>query len=552
MKKQSCRIIIFTFLLAFLSFLPIETFAQENDQERIIVTFNESINDELLNNEGIEIHHTFPNYNAAAVTVTAEVKQQLQENHNVKAIELDAIVSANAQVVDWGFTEVQAANTHQLGFTGKGIKIGIIDSGVDRKHPDLDIAGGISFVGLPNEYHDDNGHGTHVAGIIAARDNDIGIIGVAPEAELYAIKVMGNDGLGNNSDVVKGIEWAIENKLDIINLSLTTEQKSVIMELALHNAYEKGIIIVGAAGNNEKEFMKPVDVLYPARFPTVIAVGAVNKNNEKTSFSYYGKSLEFVAPGKEINSTYIKNPENNTRYETSSGTSMAAPFVSGIAALYKEAYPMLDNKKIRSLMQADTIDLGAPGKDPLFGYGLVQAPQRLIEIAFPDIEFDSWSEEAIMTLYKEGIISGYPNGYFYPNKEITRAEAITMISRALNIEGTPQSTIFKDVSQAHYASGYIALASERGIIAGYPDGNFGPNDQIIRADTAVMLVKAFNFARVTTPPFPDVNEGLYYSEAIHILKGAKIATGFPDGSYQPTKRITRAEFAVLLAKASQK
>jgi len=551
MNKKSFLVIAFTFLLALLSFTTIDAVAQQHERERIIVTFKERINDELLNNEEIEVHHTFPHYNAVSITVTAEVKQQFQHNHTVKTIESDSVISTNMQIVDWGFTEVNAAETHKMGFTGKGIKIGIIDSGIDQNHPDLEIAGGISYIGSPTDYHDDHGHGTHVAGIIAARDNDIGIIGVAPEAELYAIKVMGNDRLGNTSDVVRGIEWAVANDLDIINLSITTQQKSIIMESALHNAYEHGLLIVGSAGNNLKEFNEPVDVLYPARFPTVMAVGAVNENNKKSTFSYYGNSLEFVAPGEEIISTFIANLPNKP-YASSSGTSMAAPFVTGVAALYKEAYPLFDNKKIRSLMQASTIDLGPPGKDSQYGYGLVQAPKNIVEIAFSDLEPNSWNVQAIMTLYKEGIISGYPDGNFYPSKEITRAEAITMISRTLHIDGTRRPTIFNDVSQGHYASGYIALASERGIIAGYPNGDFGPSNQTNRADTAVLLVNAFNLTKVATPPFPDVKEAQYFTEAIHILKGMNIATGFPDGTYQPTKKITRAEFAVLLAKAAQK
>ncbi|MFD1929318.1 S8 family serine peptidase [Sporosarcina siberiensis] len=552
MKKKSFLIIVFTFLLALISFTTTDTVAQQNQQERIIVTFKERINYELLNNEEIEIHHTFSNYNAVAITVTEEVKQQLRQHHTVKTIEPDSVISTNMQIVDWGFTEVNASESHKLGFTGKGIKIGIIDSGIDKNHPDLEVAGGISFIGSPTDYHDDdNGHGTHVAGIIAARDNDFGTIGIAPEVELYAIKAMGNDGLGNNSDVIQGIEWAVANNLDIINLSITTQQKSIIMELAINNAYEHGLLIVGAAGNQLIDFIEPVDVLYPARFPAVIAVGAINKNGDKSDFSYYGNSLEFVAPGEEVFSTYIQNPTKKP-YATSSGTSMAAPFVTGIAALYKEAYPLLNNKQIRSLMQKDAMDLGALGKDSQFGYGLVQAPKSVVEIAFPDLEPNSWSEQAIMTLYKEGIISGYPDGNFYPSKQITRAEAITMISRTLHIEGTRRPTIFNDVSQEHYASGYIAQASERGIIRGYTNGDFGPSDLMIRADTAVMLVEGFNLTKIATSPFPDVKEAQYFTEAIHILKGMNIATGFPDGTYQPTKKITRAEFALLLAKAAEK
>lgn len=548
MKRNSFIIMIFAFLLVFIPVSADQAFAQQSADERIIITFKERIDEELLQQEAIEVHYTFPHYHAAAITVTPDVKRRLLQNDAVKAIETDSVVSTNGQIVDWGFTEIEAAKTHKLGFTGKGVKIGIVDSGIDKTHPDLKIAGGVSFVGAPTNYRDTNGHGTHVAGIIGARDNDYGMIGVAPDAELYAIKVIDDYGFGNNSDVVQGIEWAIKNKLDIINLSITTPQKSTIMELALNNAYEKGIIIVAAAGNNLKEFIEPVDVLYPARFPTVIAVGAVDKKHKKTKFSYYGKSLEFVAPGEAIFSTYLPN-SSNERYARSDGTSMAAPFVTGVAALYKEAYPLLNNQQIRTLMQTNVIDLGAPGKDAQFGYGLIQAPKVVKEIIFPDLVLNSWHEEAITSLYKGEILSGYPDGKFYPNREITRAEVVTMISRTLSIEGTQQPTIFPDVSEKHYASGYIAKATEQGIISGYPNGKFAPSEPIIRADTAVMIAEAFNLERVETPPFNDVKEAQYYTEAVHILKGLNIAAGFPDGTYQPKKKMTRAEFAVLLYKA---
>lgn len=548
MKKNMFFMMIVTFLIAFTPFTMEEAFAQQQQQERIIVTFKEQINDELLDYEAIEVHHTFPHYNAVAVTVTPEGKQQFQQHETVKTIEVDPVVSTSGQIVDWGFTRVGAAKTHALGFTGKGVKVGILDSGINPKHPDLKIAGGISFIGSPTDYRDTNGHGTHVAGIVAARHNDFGVIGVAPDAELYAIKVIGKSGWGNHSDVIKGIEWAVTNKLDIINLSITTTQNSTLMEAALNNAYKQGLLIVAASGNSLKPFIEPVEVLYPARYPSVIAVGSINKNNGRAKHSYYGDALEFVAPGEEILSTYLSD-SINAPYAMSNGTSMAAPFVAGIAALYKEAYPHLDNKTIRTLMQTNVIDLGAPGKDRQFGYGLIQAPKVVKEIIFPDLVLNSWHEEPILALYNEGILSGYPDGKFYPHKEITRAEAITMISRTLNIEGIQQPTSFNDVPSKHYASGYIARASEQGIIAGYPNGNFGPNNPIIRADTAVIIAEAFHLKKVETPPFHDVEKAKYYAEPIHILKGLNIATGFPDGTYQPTKRMTRAEFAVLLSKA---
>mgnify|MGYP002507981076 CR=1 FL=1 len=545
MRRQSLFVIVFTFLLISFSFTPTTAFAEQADTERMMITFKNQIDEELL--KDVEIHHLFPKYHAAAVTIPVELKEKFAKHGSIAKIEPDAIVTTNAQIVDWGFKKVEAVESHKLGLTGKGVKIGIVDSGIDAKHPDLKITGGVSFVGSKTDYRDTNGHGTHVAGVIGARDNNIGIIGVAPEAELYAIKVIGESGLGNQSDVVQGIEWAMEKKLDILNLSITTTKKSTVMEAALNDAYQQGLILVAASGNSLTGFTEPVEVLYPARFSSVIAVGAVDQQFKKASFSYYGNALEFVAPGTDILSTV---PTNLTAdpYATSDGTSMAAPFVSGIAALYKEAYPQLSNKRIRTLMQTNSIDLGPVGKDRHYGYGLIQAPKTVKDIVFADVATNAWHEQAIMELYNEGILSGYPDGNFYPNKEVTRAEAITMISRTLNIEAARQPTNFKDVPEKHFASGYIAKAAEKGIVSGYPDGRFAPNTAVIRADTAVLFVSAFELAHKESASYPDVLEGKYYTNPIYTLKGHGIASGFPNGTYQPMKQMTRAEFAVLLSK----
>jgi len=119
-----------------------------------------------------------------------------------------------------GISHIQATESQQLGYSGKGIKVGVIDTGIDYNHEDLHVSGGTSVITGTTDYSDDNGHGTHVAGTIAALNNDIGVIGVAPQAELYAIKALDQYGNGNYSEVISGIEWAIDNQMDIINMSL--------------------------------------------------------------------------------------------------------------------------------------------------------------------------------------------------------------------------------------------------------------------------------------------------------------------------------------------
>lgn len=536
-------------MILLFSFLPNTANGEENS-ERVIITFNETINQTILADPQIEVHHLFDQFHAVSATIPTTYRQELLKDNSVKMIEPDPVVMTNMQKVSWGIETVHAHEAHASGFTGKGVKIGILDSGIYMKHPDLAIAGGTSFIEESPTYHDEEGHGTHVAGIIAALDNNIGAVGVAPDAEIYAIKVIGADGLGNHSDVVAGIQWAMDHRLDMINLSITTAQKSTLMERVFEEAYGKGLLIIAAAGNTSSPSASFVDVLYPSRFPTVIAVGSINSQQQKSSFSYYGPSLEFVAPGENIYSTYT--PDNNHQlYAYGSGTSMATPFVTGVAALYKEAYPKLSNKEIRSLMQTSTIDLGVKGRDPLFGYGLIQAPTKTTTTAFPDVKKGAWYDEEINYLYNEGIVSGYENGYFYPNRQVTRAEAITMIGRALQLDETKQPTPYVDVSKDHFASGFITSATKQTIITGFPNNEFKPNAPIIRGDVAVMIHKALPLQSAATEPFSDVNEGRYYDEAIHFLKGANITNGYPDGTYRPLTNITRAEFSVMLVKALQ-
>ena len=160
--------------------------------------------------------------------------------------------------------------------------------------------------------------------------------------------------------------------MDIINLSITSPSGSLLLEETLQKAYDHGMLIVAASGNFPSSLNEKIDVLYPARYPTVIAVGSVNEDLVLSPFSYYGSDLEFVAPGEKIYSTI--NGSGTEAYGYSSGTSMAAPFVTGMAALYKQSYPELSPTALRTYMQILALDLGDKGKDSKYGYGLVQPP----------------------------------------------------------------------------------------------------------------------------------------------------------------------------------
>lgn len=254
------------------------------------------------------------------------------------------------------------------GHTGKGVKIAILDTGISN-HSDLNVVGGVSTVDYTTSYQDDHGHGTHVAGIIGAKDNNTGITGIAPNAELYAVKVMNQNSEAFNADVIEGIQWAIDNDMDIINMSIGLNRENVEMKELLDEAYNKGILIVASAGNYGNASATDNSVMYPAKYDSVIAVGAVDQTKSRWTKSSTGSAVEVVAPGVDVISTYVNN-----QFAKTSGTSQAAPFVSGLLALYKEAYPEKSNVEIRSMLQENTEDLGVTGRDSEYGFGLVKIP----------------------------------------------------------------------------------------------------------------------------------------------------------------------------------
>ena len=164
---------------------PFEVSGEERT-ERVIINFQNEIDENLLNDDSIKVHHLFEDYKAASVTIPVSMKDDLQASSSVRFIEDDPVVTTTAQKLNWGYQRLGIDQALETGLTGKGVKIGILDTGVRADHPDLRLTGGISFIKGNTSYNDDNGHGTHVAGIIGAQNNGEGTVGVAPDAELYA------------------------------------------------------------------------------------------------------------------------------------------------------------------------------------------------------------------------------------------------------------------------------------------------------------------------------------------------------------------------------
>ncbi|MGX6445256.1 S8 family peptidase [Neobacillus sp. K501] len=341
--------------------------AAELESEKVIVVFNKNADSSLVDKYGI-VDQELEKAAAVSATIPIGAIDLLEANPNVKSVEKDTLVKIKNETQDWGIKTTNAPQSWSSGYTGKGVKIAVIDSGI-AQHEDLTISGGVSFVSGSSSFYDDNGHGTHVAGIIGAKKNSLGVVGIAPESSLFAVKVLDSSGEGYLSDIIAGIEWSIENKMDIINLSVGSNLPSDALRNVIDNAYTNGILVVAAAGNAGTSDGTGDNVEYPAKYPSVIAVSAIDANKNRASFSSTGSEVDISAPGARIKSTYLNNG-----YAYLSGTSMAAPFVSGDLALLKQAHPTLTNNELRNLLDGNALDLGQKGKDPWFGYGLVQAP----------------------------------------------------------------------------------------------------------------------------------------------------------------------------------
>jgi len=222
--------------------------------------------------------------------------------------------------IPWGIAKVGAPQVWARA-RGTGVKVAVVDTGVGP-HPDLKVEGGYNASLFGSGYDDDNGHGTHVAGTIGARRNDKGVVGVAPKARLYGIKVLDKDGSGWVSDIVKGLIWCANNGIQVGNMSLGSPMPSDTLQRALRYGKARGMVLVAAAGNSGGS------VGYPAAYPETIAVAASDWKDQLASFSSRGPQVRLIAPGVAVVSTVP-----GREYASFSGTSMAAPHVAGLAAM---------------------------------------------------------------------------------------------------------------------------------------------------------------------------------------------------------------------------
>ena len=357
----------------------------------LLVTYEEQASDaavESLDEEvGAEVGETLPEIDArlfefpevkgklseqAREQALARIREELERDPAVESVGYNYLYSASFTPDDprfpkqWGLrkTGFEDAWSSTL---GSGVRIAIVDSGADVRHEDLkrkivrqrDLVNGGATVEDPLE------HGTHVAGIAAAEtDNADGVAGGCPNCALLIAKVLDAEGLGTADDVAEGIIWGVDNGAEVINLSLGDRGNARVVRDAVDYATSKGAVVVGAAGNLDRQNPKPTPI-YPAAYPNAIAVAATNQEDQRPRFSNYGDWVDVAAPGVSILSTVPGG------YYSFSGTSVAAPHVSALAGLL--ASQGLGAPDIEKRIFNTAVDLGDAGKDPYYGHGRIDA-----------------------------------------------------------------------------------------------------------------------------------------------------------------------------------
>lgn len=290
-------------------------------------------------------------------TVTTRSRKKLKERHNwaIKALRMGKA---------WKQTQ------------GQGVKVAILDSGYSRRHPDLQKAVKVYRDFTGDGIEDGDGHGTHCAGIVGARANKIGIVGIAPKCQLLIAKVLNNQGQGKDAWVADGIRWAADQGADIISMSLGSRFVMNKVRRALQKLPED-VYVVAAAGNSGPRMNT---VCFPAKHKMVISVGAIGKDRKVSNWSSRGKMVDVVAPGHNILSCFPKRG-----LATMSGTSMAGPIVAGVMVLALAKHrkhggktPIKNRQHMREHLIKSCTDLGKKGKDKYYGYGLVN-PNLLLK-----------------------------------------------------------------------------------------------------------------------------------------------------------------------------
>ncbi|WP_289142088.1 S8 family peptidase [uncultured Brevibacillus sp.] len=311
---------------------------------------------------------------------TKQLMKKLAEHPDSAYAEPNYLLLPNRKPNDTYYTEYQwnlpligMEKSWDISEGSSDVIVAVVDTGVDMNHPEFagKLVEGYNVLEDNNKPQDDNGHGTHVSGVIAAKTNNKdGIAGMTWKSKLMPIKAIGADGSGSAVDIAQGIYWATDHGADVINLSVGNYTSSAALKEACQYAFQKNVVLVAASGNDASD-----QPSYPAAYDEVLSVAAVDHRKERADFSNFGEHVDVSAPGVDIPSTYIYSD-----YASLSGTSMACPHVAALAALVRSVQPDMKNRDVMDVIRKSAVDLGPPGHDQLYGYGMIDVNQTLRQL----------------------------------------------------------------------------------------------------------------------------------------------------------------------------
>jgi hypothetical protein len=362
---------------------------------KVIIHFKEESNPEVIRQIGAILHDPLESIPKLLIADVDEEQRRLLESHpDVESINDDkpmALHWTDPYPNAFHVESLQEKSYHKRGLTGKGVKVGVIDTGINP-HYSLTIAGGYNGYNTSNSaLRDTQGHGTACAGIIASKpallyDFNARASGIAPDVELYSLKSTDdthNDNIIYTSGIIANLNWAITNKIDIINCSFGGSTDDASQRTAFQSASDAGIILVVSAGNSGTTDTTVDNVQYPAKYAStmanVVCVSAIDSNYQRSSwtgtptqYSATGSSIMLCGFGNGVYTTWIQDTSGtfSNTFSTFSGTSSACPCVTGIMALYKQKYKNLTATEIIAKVTSSTKDLGSTGRDNIFGYGI--------------------------------------------------------------------------------------------------------------------------------------------------------------------------------------
>lgn len=501
-------------------------------------------------------------YHADTLSEIAELGDMVEYYEPDCMVTLSALPNDTYASKEWSIGNLEADYAWEKGYNGEGVRVAVIDSGVNSLHEDFDgtvFDKGLNKINGSHDVTDEMGHGTFVSGVLgAARNNGIGVAGLCTGATIVPIKCFGKSVETNASYIISAVYDAVDvYDCDVINLSLGMTADMQSMKDAVEYAAGKGVIIVSAVGNSGTSQLN-----YPAAYDCVVGVGSINQSGQVASFSQKNSSVYVVAPG--VGLVGLKNTSYNAYEFNGNGTSYSTPHATMAAVILKQYAPFADYQDFEAILRQSAIDRGTKGYDTSYGYGCLNI-KNFIQVmeaydfgdvgdAFPDIK-GHWAEENIKYCVNQKLFTGVTSSRFMPEINMTRAMFVTVLSRMSgeNISGFPN--MFSDVDGNAWYAQPCGWGAATGIVSGTGNGVFSPEGNVTREQMAVFLYRYANLYNLTDGAF---SESVLYNysdrgkvspwakDALAWAVGNGLITGRTENTLCPQDSAKRCEVAAII------